>query len=178
MDDRLQTALRGGSVLLIVGAVALVGLFAVPGAIGAEESFVILSGSMAPELQPGDAVVVRHSSPADIERGDIITYRADGEIGGPGVDRVTHRVIERRQTADGVAFRTKGDANDVADAELVTPNQVVGTVWFHVPAVGWLLHVAQRPLGNVLAVVVPGLLLVWNGVRTLADALAETDQSG
>lgn len=178
MNDRLQTALRVVSVLLVVGAVILVGLFAVPGAIGAEESFVILTGSMAPELQPGDVVVVRHSPPAEIERGDVITYRADGAIGGEGVDRVTHRVIERKQTADGVAFRTKGDANDVADAGLVTPNQIVGTVWFHVPAVGWLLHATQQPLGNVLAIVVPGLLLVWNGVRTLADAFAETDQSG
>lgn len=167
MRDRIRVAARLAGLGLFVAAVVLIVAFAVPSAIGAEESFVVLSGSMSPELAPGDVVVVRDRPPEDIEVGDVITYRAEDQ----GVDRVTHRVVDRQRTDDGVVFRTKGDANDLPDAEPVSADQIVGTVWFHLPAVGRAILFVQRPLGALLCILLPGLYLIGSGVRTLYGAL-------
>ncbi|MFC6990029.1 signal peptidase I [Haloplanus sp. GCM10025708] len=167
MSDKLRDVARIAVTLIVVAAVALVAVLAVPGAIGAEDSYVVLSGSMEPEIRSGDVVVVRSTPTRAIDVGDIVTYRAERDVGGEGTNRVTHRVVERRRTDGGVVFRTKGDANEAADPEPVEPAQIVGTVWFHVPYVGLIVHFAQQPVGHALLVVLPGLLLVGSGLRTL-----------
>jgi signal peptidase len=178
MRSRLRTAAGIASIVLVLGIIVMVGILTVPSVIGAKESFVVLSGSMAPQIQQGDVVVVRSTPPRQIETGEVITYRVEGDLGGEGIDRVTHRVVERRQTADGLVFVTKGDANERRDSEPVEPPQIIGGVWFHIPAIGWLILLAQRPVGNVLFLVVPGLLLIGTGLRTLRHAVSveEGDQ--
>ena len=75
-------------------------------------TMTMLTGSMAPSIEPGDVVV---STPLDVQtspRGMVITYHIpidDHRV-------VTHRVIEVEHTADGtVSVRTQGDANDAPD---------------------------------------------------------------
>lgn len=170
MLDRLTTALKIGATVLLVGCVALVGIIAIPTLAGATNSYVVLSESMEPTLDPGDVVIVRSGPPSAIEVGDIVTYRAADPVDDTGRDRLTHRVVEKRQTESGVVYRTKGDANDRPDSALVSHEQVVGTVWFHVPVVGRLVLFAQRPLGLAIFLVGPGLLLLGSGFRQLATA--------
>jgi len=174
MSDRLTRLARTAGTLLLVAAVALVGVLAVPGVVGAKASYVVLSGSMAPQIQPGDVVVVDDAAAEQIHEGDVISFYVDGSFGGPGRDRVTHRVVEKHHTADGVTYETKGDANDDRDPWTVAQSQVIGTVSFHVPYVGRLFLFAQRPLGAALLVALPGLLLVASGFRTLYRA-ADSD---
>ena len=170
MDDRITTGLRIVTTAFLVAAVVLVAVLSAPALVGAEDSFVVLSGSMEPTLRPGDVVVVGAATPTKIDEGDIITFHRTGTVGGDGRDRITHRVVEKRRTDDGVVYRTKGDANGDADRTLVEHEQVVGEVRFHVPLVGRLfVAIDGTPLEALLAVV-PGLLLVGSGVRTLFTA--------
>ncbi|MGQ3330379.1 signal peptidase I [Halorubrum sp. FL23] len=171
MLDRFTTALRIGATVLLVGCVVLVAIVALPSLAGGANSYVVLSESMEPTLTPGDAIVVRSAPPSAVEEGDVITYRAPGSVDDADQDRITHRVVEKRQTESGVAYRTKGDANDRPDPTLVPHERVVGAVWFHVPAVGRLVLFAQRPLGLVVLLIGPGVLLLASGLRQLATAV-------
>ena len=167
MHDRLDLLARIALGVLLVVGIAFTAVMIVPGSLGAESSFVVLSGSMQPTLQPGDAVVVRSVEPGGVHEGDIVTFRADDSRWETGSNRVTHRVVEVVDTEHGVAYRTQGDANDRPDRELVDHSQLVGEVWFHVPYLGRFFLFVQRPVGQFLLVILPGLLLVASGLRTL-----------
>lgn len=80
----------------------------------------VVSGSMEPEIKTGSmAITLAQQS---YENGDIILYWSPylGEY-------ILHRVIG--VTADG--YLTKGDANQVKDPWIVTPDKVVGKLVFH-----------------------------------------------
>jgi signal peptidase len=146
-----------GTVLLAFAMVFLVGVFVVqaaPGAIGAEESYVVLSGSMEPEISPGDAVVVQSVDPTSVEAGDVITYKR-----GSDAKPVTHRVVEVVQQDGDLAFRTKGDANEDPDPSPVAAENLVGQVWFTIPLVGHVVLFANTVLGRVVLVGLPLLAL-------------------
>ena len=140
-----------GQLLVTVVLLAVVSpfvVFAVPHAIGADDGFVVLSGSMEPALSPGDVVIVDASVPVEV--GDVITYRT-------GADTVptTHRVVG---VQDG-GYETKGDANENADTGLVAPEGVIGGVVLTIPVVGHVILWANTPVGYVTLVVAPLVLL-------------------
>jgi len=169
--------LHGLGLLVLLAVVLPFVIYAVPGVLGAEHSYVILSGSMEPELSPGDAVIVAESDPAEIEDGDVITFRRDG-----GETVITHRVVEV-QTDDGQrSFVTKGDANEDPDRQPVPASDVVGTVELTIPMIGYVVHFVNTPLGFVALVLLPlGTLAVteaWSvAKRTRVDVDAEDDAS-
>jgi signal peptidase len=171
---------RGRTALHVLGALALVALvvpfvvYSVPGVIGADASYVVLTGSMEPSISPGDAIVVRSVPPERIATGDVITFR---RAAGDAVP-VTHRVLEVTTDADGrTAFVTKGDANEDPDSGLVTGRLVVGEVLVVLPYVGLVVQFVDSPAGFALAVVVPISLLVLNEVYGLV-ASSRTGRDG
>ncbi|THE65581.1 signal peptidase I [Salinadaptatus halalkaliphilus] len=156
----------------IVGLVVLIALvapffvYAVPGAIGADHSFVVLSGSMEPDISPGDVVIVEEADPALIEEGDVITYaRSDAEI------PVTHRVIDVREQGGEVAFQTQGDANPEPDTQLVPGENVLGSVAVTLPLIGYVIQFGGTTPGLLLLVGVPVGLLVLSEVWTMLRAV-------
>ena len=140
-----------GTLLLVVLLLPFL-LFAVPQVVGADHSFVILSGSMEPALSPGDVVLVSES--ASVQVGDVITFDTGDTV------PVTHRIIG---VEDG-RYVTKGDANGNADGTSVPPANVLGRVVLTVPLVGYVILWANTPVGQILLVVVP---LVALGVSWL-----------
>lgn len=92
---------------------------------------VIYSGSMNPDIDVGDVVVVAETSPEKIKTGDVIEYRTEG-------GNIVHRVVEIMETESGRVFVTKGDANDSPDSEPVLGANVAGKVIFTIPKVGWI----------------------------------------
>lgn len=159
-----RTALRVAAAVLLVVVVAPFVVTGVPAVIGAEESFVVLSGSMnaepEPIIRPGDVVIVDGVDAATVEEGDIITFTNGGE------EPITHRVVNVTEQDGQPAFRTKGDANEDADTRLVGPDQIVGEVIFVIPLIGHVVSFANTTQGFVLLVLLPvGLLVlseVWN----------------
>ncbi|WP_290815482.1 signal peptidase I [Halovivax sp.] len=144
-----------------IGLVALVAIvvpfviYAVPGVIGAEGSYVVMSGSMEPSIGAGDVVIVDDTDPTTIEEGDVITYvRDDAET------PTTHRVIDVVEADGALAFETQGDANDQPDASAVPASQVRGEVVLTIPYIGYVITFVNTPLGFSLLVVGPLLLLL------------------
>ncbi|SHH61499.1 signal peptidase I [Halobaculum gomorrense] len=158
---------RVAGVLALVIVVVPFVVYAVPQVVGAQQSYVVLSGSMEPAMSPGDVIIVDGVDAAAVQEGAVITF--GGEDGGTPT---THRVVEVVERENGVAFRTKGDANEDPDQQLVTPSQLEGrvmTVGGHllvIPYIGYVIQFVQTTVGFVALFVIPLTLLVaselWN----------------
>lgn len=130
------------------------------------QTATMLTGSMAPLINPGDVVVTVPTPVAEIRTGDVITYRIPVED-----HRVeTHRVTEVLVNKDGsTTVRTKGDANNGADPWTATLNgTAVDRHVLTVPYVGQAIRVLRQPailnafMYGAPAVLVAGLLAsIW-----------------
>jgi signal peptidase len=120
----------------------------------------VRSGSMQPTYQVGSLLVVAPVDPAAVRVGTALSFisPADGLL-------ETHRVIEIVNNADGLAFRTRGDANRTPDKFIVPASAARGTVRWSVPRLGDLMRWFAWPRGFILLVVTPLVVLaVTEGV--------------
>jgi signal peptidase len=117
-------------------------------------SLTVLSGSMEPAIDTGDVVVGRPIAVEETRRGDIITFRE------PGTHRlVTHRLRGIR-VVDGVAqMVTKGDANNAPERWRIPVDGGVSRVLYRVPKLGYARSLVGGPLGRLLLLVLPVILL-------------------
>jgi signal peptidase len=98
------------SVLLVLGVIIFLLLAVGPRLLGYQTA-TMLTGSMAPQINPGDVVVTAPIPAASVRAGDVITYSIPVED-----HRIeTHRVTEVLAANGSIAVRTKGDANAGAD---------------------------------------------------------------
>jgi signal peptidase len=138
-------------VILFVSAVVTIAVL-VP-RLGGATPYVVLTGSMQPQMPPGTLVVVKPVAADEITTGTVVTYQL--ESGKPTV--VTHRVTSVGVDAKGeLRFVTKGDANQEPDARQVLPVQIKGERWYYVPYLGYVTSVItgeQRQIGLVTVVV-------------------------
>lgn len=160
---RIASALL--SLTLTVGVLAFLGLAVGPHLLGYRTA-VMLTGSMAGAIDPGDLVVSVPKRAEDVRVGDILTFRT------PTADHhvETHRVISVRHTTDGeVVVRTQGDANAEPDPWQATIDDE--TVWrtaYVVPHLGTAVRVVRATVVRYGAVwvalggvVLLGLVLIW-----------------
>jgi len=144
----------------MLATAALVFLFLAigPRILGYQTS-TMLTGSMAPLINPGDVVVTVPTPITDIKVGDIITYHIPVED-----QRVeTHRITEVTTTADGgVAVQTKGDANNGIDPWIATlQGKTVDKQIATIPYVGNAIRALREPLVlNILMYGAPGILVI------------------
>jgi len=129
----------------------------------------VFSGSMEPELQVGGVVVTRPVEAEAIRAGDIITFHS------PLSEQLTsHRVIAVEQSSE-LSFQTKGDANEDADPFIVPAENVVGKVCLHIPYFGYATQFVKTPLGFILALCLPGLIIIVIEMRNIWHALTGDD---
>lgn len=141
---------------ILIGALIIIaGLLIVPKFIGYEQ-YVVMSGSMEPNIHVGAIAYDKPVAFADVEAGDIITYRLDGDV------LVTHRVL---RTQDDTLIM-KGDANETEDAAPVTSNQVVGKCYFSIPYIGYVSMYIRTGLGIGMAC---GILIFIILISSLPD---------
>lgn len=91
---------------------------------------VIATGSMEPMIMPGDVILVQKADGNKVKLDDVIQFKRDNML-------ISHRIIEIVEKENVKGYRTKGDNNSCADAELVKPEQVKGKVIKVVPKIGW-----------------------------------------
>lgn len=116
----------------------------------------VYSGSMQPTIPVGALALDRAISAQDVRVGDVITF-SDPYVKGR---LVTHRVIDIIQTPNGLAYRTKGDANARRDPWTIRLEGDVGRLSGSVPLAGYVLFYAgTRELRAVLIFLVALLLL-------------------
>ena len=118
---------------------------------------IVLTDSMYPEIHSGDLIICHTEDAAQIETGDIIAFF---DPAGNGTSIVTHRVTEVTTQDGEVAFRTKGDANNVEDKLLVAEDDLVGVYQKRIPNMGNVAMFMQTTQGLIVCVVCPIILLV------------------
>ncbi|MBE5786374.1 MAG: signal peptidase I [Clostridiales bacterium] len=117
----------------------------------------VLSGSMEPTYKVGSLIYVKKVDHNSLEVNDVITFRMNG-----GKTVATHRIVEKvpsETNPNEYQFRTKGDANDHTDSELVGKNNLIGKVVFSVPALGHVAEYIQNPPGIYVAILVSALMI-------------------
>jgi len=123
-------------------------------------AYVVLSGSMLPEIQINDIVVTKKVVATDLEVNDIITFiTPDPRFGGISV---THRIIEKiyDSETDTYSYRTKGDNNNIADTVTVPDENVLGKVILKIPKLGYLQEILSSKSGLILVVIIPCLAIL------------------
>lgn len=111
----------------------------------------------------GAVAVIQPVNAQKVQQGDVITFRSPENR----QRIVTHRVIKVLSQGGRVSFHTQGDANDVPDLEPVTPDLILGRVMFHLPLLGYVVRFARTPVGFLLIVGLPALLVVIGEIQNL-----------
>jgi signal peptidase len=124
--------------------------------------YVVSSGSMVPNLNVNDILVVRDgNSFQDLKVGDIIVFdRHDG------ADRViVHRVAEIFDDSEGnhQIIRTKGDANDGSIPGTDFPireDDYIGKVAYVIPGAGVVTKILSPPVNYIIIAAIIALMVV------------------
>ena len=157
MIARVTTALVAGAVVILVAGYAAL-------LVAGYKPVAVYSGSMRPTLPVGSLAVDRVVPARHVRVGDVITFD-DPYVKGR---LVTHRVVQIVPTKNGLAYRTKGDANASRDPWAIRLHDNVGRVAFTVPVAGyalWYLHTREARAvlltGFVLFMLVGFLRRIW-----------------
>jgi len=115
--------------------------------------FIVLSDSMNPVINSGDLIITKETEAGALNVGDIISYRSGDSV-------VTHRIAEITETDGALSFITKGDANNTEDGKPVSADMVEGTTLSILPKLGNVALYMQTPVGMLVCIGIPVLLLV------------------
>ena len=145
---------------IVAAGLCLAATMLVPMAFGYHR-YVITGGSMTGTYDRGSIVFDKPVPVSDLEVGDVITYTPPADTGAHGL--ITHRIISMKDHgADGVSYRTKGDANPDADPwrfQLDQPTQA--KVAFAIPYLGYgIAALSMLPI-RMLIIGVPALLIAF-----------------
>jgi signal peptidase I len=146
-------------VLMVVAVLAFAGLAVGPHVLG-YRTLTMLTGSMAPGINPGDVTVETPLPVTDITPGMIISYHI------PVDDHhvVTHRVVSVEPGPGGqVTVQTKGDANNAVDPWKATlQSSTVYRVRAVIPHLGRVIEAFRTPVvTKALVYGAPTLLAAW-----------------
>jgi signal peptidase I len=123
-------------------------------------TMTMLTGSMSPQIDPGDVVISTPLDVRDVTEGMVISYHIpidDHRV-------VTHRVVSVEHGADGsVTVQTKGDANDAVDPWQATlQGDTAYQVRAVIPALGNVIQALRTPVvAKALVYGAPALLAGW-----------------
>ena len=151
--------LRVGTTLLVTAAVALLLGLAVLPRTGLYRTSTMLTGSMAPGIPVGAAVLGTPEPLSSVRVGQVVSLTSPE----PGHPVYSHRVVEVVPGPDGrIGLRTKGDANLATDPWISYPRGEVWVVRTSVPGLGSLVRALQGPVVHVaLVLALPLLVAGW-----------------
>jgi signal peptidase I len=158
--ERARASLRRGlGRTLTLIAVAAIAVAVLPWVlrVAGYRPLIVQSGSMAPAVRTGDAIVSRVVHPSEVGVGDVVTF-VDATRGGR---LITHRVVEVRHHGSHYAFVTKGDGNTAVERWDIDDNTTLGRMALRIPKLGFFMAVTSTPIwGALLGAVVLGMLTV------------------
>lgn len=123
-------------------------------------AYVVLTGSMVPEIMPNDVVITKKRDPKDLEVNDIITFlSSDSRLSGI---IVTHRIKNKfyDSTTGKYTFQTKGDANNTVDFSLAEGHNIIGEVIFKIPKLGYVQEILASKGGLIIFIFIPCLAVL------------------
>ena len=138
------------------------------------EPMTMLTGSMGEAIPPGSLVLTRSVPPATLRVGDVITFQKPK--GEAGLD--THRIVRVDRSNGHTTYRTKGDANPVADpwALEFEGDQIAHRVVASAPHLGHVLTIGRTRLWTFGILGAIALLLLSTVMKAIA-AGTRTDPS-
>jgi len=126
----------------------------------AYNAYVVLTGSMEPEIMTKDVVVTKKRDAKDLEEGDIITFLSSDTRLSNII--VTHRIVEKfyDSVTNKYSFRTKGDANNTVDLALAEDYNIIGEVIFKIPKLGYVQEILASKGGLIIIILIPCLAVL------------------
>lgn len=133
--------------------------------------YTIVSPSMTPNINVYDVVVnVKASKPADIEVGDIITFKSQAAT-SEGMT-ITHRVIAIDQLPDGTyEYMTQGDNNPEPDSSYVTFDNIIGKEILTIPGLGRVQFLIANKKSWLFLLLIPITIYLIKEIFKLIDLL-------
>ena len=167
-----SSALVKDIIIVVVGiAIIWIGLRV---AFGTENPFyVVSSGSMIPNLNIFDVIIVQGNVPFEkVNIGDIIVFNR------PQIhDKViVHRVAEILND-DPRIVRTKGDNNpgSIPGTDFpITKQDYIGKVVYVVPQIGYVTRILTPPINYIIIAVIVGIMLVKQLGKSKSDNQSNT----
>lgn len=126
---------------------------------------IVMTNSMAPTIRAGDVVLIKPIT-SEITTGMIITYNH-------GSKAITHRVV----MVNGDKLYTKGDNSDQIDPWEVPVSSIVGVTFFSIPYLGYVLSFIRQPLGLLIVILVPSLIIIAFELKSLIKTLRASSNS-
>lgn len=115
--------------------------------------YVVSSGSMIPELQVFDVLVVQGNDPFEsVKVGDVIVFDRPS-----GQDRVIVHRVAAITSEDPLTLRTKGDANPTSIPGTdfpITEEEYIGKVQYVIPQVGYITRVLTPPINYIIIAII------------------------
>ncbi len=119
--------------------------------------YVVSSGSMVPELEEFDVLVVQGNDPFDsVKVGDIIVFNRPS-----GTDRVIVHRVAGIIDDDPLTLRTKGDANPASIPGTdfpITEEEYIGKVYTVIPQIGYVTRILTPPINYIIIGII---IVVW-----------------
>lgn len=145
--------------IIIILTVTL--LFVVSMLVTGFKGYSVVTDSMSPEINKGDAVFVKQISFDKLNVGDIVTVKFENRD-----STFTHRIVEIDK--DNREFYTQGDNSNEKDGKSKAEN-IVGKVMFSVPLLGYLSIATSNK--TVLAVGLAAIVLIFILLRIIVFRL-------
>ena len=132
-------------------------------------TFVVVSGSMEPTIATGSIAIAVPVPSRDLQIGDVIAFSPSSEAVLP----IIHRIVKIEERDGTRYFTTRGDANTGDDAQLALPPTGLRVIKA-IPFVGYATYYAAQPLGTLVLVWVPLLLLLALWLKDRVVTLRQT----
>lgn len=125
--------------------------------------YVVMSGSMEPNIRTGSVVGVKTESSYAVN--DVVTIKMKNDPS----QTYTHRIVN----IEGETYTTKGDANESNDPDKAEQNMVIGKVIVNVPLLGYIVNFAKQPTGFLLMIILPTIVIISSELNSIKDATKE-----
>lgn len=109
------------------------------------KTYVVISGSMKPNIEIGDVVIVKKEN--ELKEGDIISYRKGESV-------ITHRITSVTEENGEKIYRTKGDNNNTEDSEKITNEIIEGKVIKTIPKIGNVTFILKNRITLIVMLLI------------------------
>lgn len=117
------------------------------------KTYIIVSGSMEPNLKIGDIVIVKETKQEELKVGDIISFRQGQSV-------ITHRINEISEEK----YITKGDNNNTIDDEQIDYKQIEGKVEKVIPTVGKIALILHQKNAIIVVIILVYIYILYTSM--------------
>ncbi len=119
---------------------------------------------MEPTIPVGSVVFTQKFS--SYQMNDVIAFKK-------GAITVTHRIVDTENKNGEILYRTKGDANNTADTDFISTNDILGKAFYSVPYIGRSVFFLKTIPGFLIFVILPALIYIIFEIINIKNELTK-----